>query len=489
MDAADTRFATSLQFDGAAVDALDLSDATVKGSARFRAATITQTLTCCGATIDRLDLERAETSGDINITELETRARLRLDGADIEKRVVANRAVLSNGLWAVNLTASEGISIGDTYIDGPVHLDNATLEGQSRVNTVVFSDRVFLRDATVGTLLVSGATFEQAAEFDGTTFDRAEFRSTMFCETSEFEATTFETLVFSPNQSPRYMNFQNVTIADEFRFAPEAKSDTTVKWVDLRASQLPAGKLMQPEAGAVVYDLAGAQIDDVSLEAPSCEHLLGWYNFRRTTFDGFDFGDYRHELDKANWRLHELNPTAEQVRRSVDDVPEPSPEQPDVLEITYLKARMAAADRGDNEAASRFFRQEMRWRRQRHWSRTLSSHSTKHRLQGLRRGSYNWLLGALTGHGELSRRAIYSSVIIIVAFAVIYRMTYTSAFGASTAIHDYLIFSAQTFITFLLGTTPTSSPLGLRILTVIEGFAGAFFVALFVFTLTRSVIR
>lgn len=336
---------------------------------------------------------------------------------------------------------------------------------------------------------MSAGTFEQAAEFTGTTFDHVELRSTAFHETAEFEATTFETLVFSPNNSPRYVTFQNVTITEEVYFAPESGSDTSVKWIDLRASRLPAGELTQPETGAVVYDLADAQIDDVSLEAPAREPLLEWYNFRRTTFDGFDFGDYRHELDNADWRLHELDPTAEHVRQSVDDMPTSATNQPDVLETTYLKARTAAADQGDNEAASRFFRQEMRWRRQRHWSQALSNHSTKRRLQGLGRGSYNWLLGALTGHGELSRRVIYSSVILIVAFAAIYRMMYASAFEGGTALHDYLLFSAQTFITFLFGTTPVSSPLGLRILTVIEGFVGAFFVALFVFTLTRSVNR
>ncbi|WP_137285473.1 pentapeptide repeat-containing protein [Halorussus salinisoli] len=486
----DTRFAASLLFDEAELYALDLSDAVIEGSARFREANVDQTLTCRGATIDRFDLERVDADGDVNLTELETSARLRLDNADIGGQVAANRAILSNGLWAVDLTVSKGVAIGDTHIGGPVHLDDATLEGQSRVNAATFGDRTFLRDATVETLLVSSTTFQETAGFDGTTFDRAEFRGTSFHETAEFEATTFETLVFVPNRTPRYVTFRSVTIGDEVRIAPESNhGNTDVRWLDLRESKLHEGALTQPKKGSVVYDLAGAEVGDVSFEGTSRGSLLSWYNLRRTTFDGFDFGDYRRELDEADWRLHDLNPSMEQVRRSITAVSDSPVDRPEVLETTYLKARTEAANRGDNEAASRFFRHEMRWRRKRHLSQVRSGHSVKRRLQGLARGVYNWLLGAMTGHGELSRRVVYSSTFIIVVFAVVYRATYAAAFEGEVGITDYLIFSAQTFITFLLGTAPASSPLGLRILTVVEGFVGAFFVALFVFTLTRSVNR
>lgn len=53
----------------------------------------------------------------------------------------------------------------------------------------------------------------------------------------------------------------------------------------------------------------------------------------------------------------------------------------------------------------------------------------------------------------------------------------------------YLLFSFQRFITFILGPPPSPPLFGLRLASAVEGFIGAFFVALFVFTLTRSIDR
>jgi len=44
-------------------------------------------------------------------------------------------------------------------------------------------------------------------------------------------------------------------------------------------------------------------------------------------------------------------------------------------------------------------------------------------------------------------------------------------------------------VTFIVGTPPETASLWLRITSATEGFLGAFFIALFVFTLTRTVHR
>jgi hypothetical protein len=61
----------------------------------------------------------------------------------------------------------------------------------------------------------------------------------------------------------------------------------------------------------------------------------------------------------------------------------------------------------------------------------------------------------------------------------------------TTAFGEYLLFSFQSFITFIVGPPPIPSTdsFALRVGSAFEGFLGAFFIALFVFTLTRSIHR
>ena len=53
---------------------------------------------------------------------------------------------------------------------------------------------------------------------------------------------------------------------------------------------------------------------------------------------------------------------------------------------------------------------------------------------------------------------------------------------------ELLLFSFQSFITFVIGPAPAES-FSVRLLSSAQGFLGAFLVALFVFALTRSVDR
>jgi hypothetical protein len=53
---------------------------------------------------------------------------------------------------------------------------------------------------------------------------------------------------------------------------------------------------------------------------------------------------------------------------------------------------------------------------------------------------------------------------------------------------DYLLVSFQSFITFVLASVTGVSPT-IRLVAQLEGFVGAFMVALLVFALTRSVHR
>ena len=53
----------------------------------------------------------------------------------------------------------------------------------------------------------------------------------------------------------------------------------------------------------------------------------------------------------------------------------------------------------------------------------------------------------------------------------------------------YLLLSIQSFITFILGSNPVDAGFGPQLLSATEGFIGAFLIAVFVFSLTRSIHR
>ncbi|WP_202614469.1 ion channel [Halostella litorea] len=52
-----------------------------------------------------------------------------------------------------------------------------------------------------------------------------------------------------------------------------------------------------------------------------------------------------------------------------------------------------------------------------------------------------------------------------------------------------LVFSIQSFVTLIFGDIPGGTTLLTRLLSSAQGFLGAFFIALFVFTLTRRIHR
>lgn len=106
---------------------------------------------------------------------------------------------------------------------------------------------------------------------------------------------------------------------------------------------------------------------------------------------------------------------------------------------------------------------------------------------------YRWFsngaLGLVAGYGERPKRPLILSVVTIVIFAVLYWLAGSPPTSEGPLGTGYLLLSAQSFITFILASSPVTSDFVPQLLSSIEGFAGAFFTAVFVFTLTRSIHR
>jgi len=76
---------------------------------------------------------------------------------------------------------------------------------------------------------------------------------------------------------------------------------------------------------------------------------------------------------------------------------------------------------------------------------------------------------------------------VVAAFAALYAL-FAVPTDYSPSLVGYAILSIETFVALVLGSPEIESPL-VNVLTSVEAFSGAYFIALFVFTLTRSIRR
>lgn len=425
-------------------------------------------------------LERVEFNGS-NITIFDCR-RATLTDANLERLDTVELSAESAELTAVGMS---NVSIGQLHATN-TRLDNVTIEGGA-VAEPVFDD------ATVTTLSITGT-------------------------------------VLAGYVSAAGMN------AAELTFAPAVDTGTPL-FIDLQDSQIDSGKLQFGAPGAVVYNLAHGCIGSVVADAPSCAPLRHM-RLLRTDFDGFDFTAGRDiDLRGADYEIHTLYPGAatsagrakantrvatdhikteenwtsisskKGPRELADSWPvsddassltELRPEDdsttattdPVDVEKTYLKAKKGASDRGNATAAGRFFRREMLARRRYH-RRQMSTGGFSRRLRAASDWFQNTTMGVTTGYGERPSYVIIWSLGIIAAGSVVYATALNSSVpNPSFGLTEYVLFSAQSFVSFVVGP-PLQPPsdIWLRAVATIQGLLGAFFVALFVFALTRRVHR
>jgi hypothetical protein len=98
----------------------------------------------------------------------------------------------------------------------------------------------------------------------------------------------------------------------------------------------------------------------------------------------------------------------------------------------------------------------------------------------------NLTLDIVAGYGERPRNVIAVSIGLVAAFGGIYQLMDALPSGSGTL--DYVLFSLQNFVAFLIGSNPRGT-LAVQYVSATEAFLGAFLIALFVFTLTRSLNR
>lgn len=371
----------------------------------------------------------------------------------------------------------------------PVHLNNTVFEQGAWFWHAVFHRFVIFRNCTfVGKAYFRGidflnyvrfsqSQFEQETTFElGEFGDDADFIDVSFDDVHSFVGAEFErTTDFTGATVNGPMNLSETSI-ENFQMAPEQLNDDT-QYVDLSKSFIKSGELCQPEQGEILYDVTAATLGSVEFIHPNDGAVIDHIRFVRTRYEGFEFETDDMDPQASQWRLHTV------FDETVLPAERRGPLESDTLRETYLQAKNGAQQAGNSTAVGQFYYKEMTYRRKHLLSLFMNNDSS--RLSLLSGWFRNLSLMLVTGYGEYPLRIVSSSVAAILGFAAIFRALLTP----TPSLTESILFSSQSFITFIVGPTPRETTQIVTMLSIIEGFLGGFFVALFVYAFTRRLNR
>jgi uncharacterized protein YjbI with pentapeptide repeats len=468
-------------------------------------------------------------------TREERRRQIQFIDAEFESFDVAGeilRTGASNYINLAHATIPEADFRG-TVIKSPIRFPHATFEGTSQFQDAQFNRLVGMRGTNfTGSARFKGATFnrpislkhatfEQEAYFWHTVFKRhaifyhvdfhdyayfrgvdfdnyvrfseAHFHDEAWFKLGEFgdDADFIETRFDGPHsfiaaEFERTTNFSEViaggamdltdTHIEDLRMTPD-RIPTDTQYVDLSQSVIEAGELGQPSDGDILYDAYRATLGDVSVTTPMTEPANDYIRLLSTDYDGFEFESDDMKLQTSGWRIHDV----------FDESLLPESHQGELSPITkretYLKAKNGAKQAGNTTAAGQFYYKEMVYRR-RHMCNLFFEESNNRLQYGI-----NWIkntaLNITTGYGEYPLRVVGFSFITVLGFSGFYN--YLAP--VETPVWESLLFSFQSFITFIVGSPPQETTQIATVASIVEGFIGGFFIALFVYTFTRRLNR
>ena len=435
------------------------------------------------------DFRGAVFEGRLYVTDATLSGPGQLDGTELSRGITLDHTEATAPLSATSSRIGGPLSMIDCEFAGPVSLDGAVVDAEIDCNggdsdgATEFGSRLSLAGAECRSgvdlrwIACEGpVSFHDPQTAGRTTFgDAVDATGASLADGLDARSVRFDHLV----------GLEDIRAGGDLRLddseighlrsdvTPVAEADRTT--VTARQASVTEGRIAHPGDGTVTYDFADARIGRVRVEADDgLVRPLAAVRFLGTEFDGFRFAPYHGALDASGWRLHDAAGAA--------DLPESDP-APRRLESTYQQAKTGANDVGDATAAAEFFRREMRYRRAGH-AAAFRSNRGPDRAVAAYDGLANTVLDATAGYGERPGWTMLSSLAVVVAFAGAY-----AALGVpADAPVELLLFSFQSFITFVVGPAPAES-FAVRLLSSAQGFLGAFLVALFVFALTRSVDR
>lgn len=422
-----------------------------------------------------------------------------------------------------NVMISTALDIEMSTIDGTLKIDGTKVQrllltsticnrevfvGVDEINKVnmenaIFNKSVIFRDNRLSSFNSNGASFKEKLIIKDITFDDT---------IAIHEANINKLSVISPEsgQNISELSFKKSKIkAGEIELfksdrspVPFSNEDTVDHNSDIKNNE-------------IVVNLSNTTISEVDFHYAN-NSVWKYIILDETKFDGFEFQNYIDDLEVINYNIHISSQFAESI---LDD---PSIEYnsikvkhsnlhkslirilqgvkiPRTNEITknpvstFLQAKNGASQAGDVYTASEFFIREYYFRQQqaKEKMKRATARSENKMRSFLRWASYAFL-ATTSVYGERARRVAGFSVAIILFFSVIYSIVWMVIATGPQPPYDgpggALLLSIESFTTLVHGGTVVMDPI-VRLIADVEGFLGAFFIALFVFTLTRSIHR
>lgn len=346
---------------------------------------------------------------------------------------------------------------------------------------------------------LSGAKFLRSCLYDAE-FPEADLQYAIFSYSSgwnvDFSDTDLQNASF-PGADLYRANFQNSDIRDAAftdrsndQIRPTNLEDTVFEGADIRGTNFGRARLFQ----AVLTDtrINSRTIFDTKTLYEKCPQLWGWFSHQETPEKT---SEERRELPKE---VTTPNQAAAWVHRRLESLSE---ENAMSEEARNFHIRKQEAERKHHNRRKKEYRREGEYRNMLH-------HESRYWVLTMMR--------LLTNHGESLRRIFASSAIIILFCGFLY--PFVGGFASSESGHVYqmsiagwseittvgdaansiinsvpillqsIYFSIITFSTIGYGDLyPTGA--GTKILVGSESLAGAVMVALFIFVLSRRVVR
>lgn len=531
LDLTDTKFTLPLYADGITIGrgGIDCDNAHFTDKVRFYAARVKGSF----------DGKGVQFHGDVLFSRMKLTNSIKLyDNTRFEESAYFSKITIT-GRGGVNLRGSEfdkncffrdveapKIECKGTTFEGKVFFTHVTLEDDLDCSRARFNRNVVLggkdkKSTTEKDTKVNGSVIfkdviaqrevdlSKAKLYGGIDFSEADFNGPV----SLVMASIHEC-----------MTLTNTTFRSSFELKPmscKTSSDDPLV-VECDGTRLSEGELSQPSHEHSVHllynvrnaTLGDVQFSDVELVGDKIPFLLDcchysptleYVEFESTRFQDFDFTHYHDSLNDS-WTLHcreSENDVADSENQSTSrpsfldrginwlDKTRPI-EEISQIERTYRFAKRGAKNIGDNRASSEFFVKELDSRAILHSIKGEESDSLRDKLYHWRK-SLELRAWRLIKYGESAKQVSIYAFIAAGLFSFIYWLFSFAGIGGTpypeAGIFGYLIFSMESFVSLVHVPGTSVDSLVVRFLSTLEGFIGAFFIGLFVFSLTRTVHR
>lgn len=428
------------------VGKLNCYDTTFKKFVNFNNSTVYEPEFDYATINSSLSMKNAQVNGFFRCKNIEVKDNIRLSNTV----VVGDESAEETNLRSADFGYEEELRNSKTY-DSIVDFAQANISDQLDLREMRIDGSLLLSAAHVGTLELADTQFKSDL-----TFNDPQAEEAVPC--LEMTDTRIEDVQIGP-----------LPLVD----GP----------IIIRKGTFDSGEIFLSENGPD-YIFYESQIGRLSFSSERDQKsVFKRVRFQNTRFDGFEFADYTDAFSQVNWRVHSERSLSDDNKDSKK--PADSPKIGTIVS-TYLRCKNGAKQVGDNTAASEFFLQEMMVRGRMHAVNAADATVVSGMIAHGWKAIANAVLRATAGYGERPSRTALSSVATVVFFGAMYtalepELPYSIPLG-------YFVYSIESFVALVVGQPDTTNSV-VSLLTAIEGFFGTFLIALFVFTLTRSINR